>query len=83
MSALDTKSVGTGPFALESFDRTSRTVFKKFPGYWGKDEAGRQQPFLDGVWYTHNIDMSSQQAAVAAGQIDVFNFSDKAQLDAF
>lgn len=81
--ALSSKGVGTGPFSLVSTEPTSKTNFKKFNDYWGKDADGNKLPYLDGIQHIHNMDGSTQQAAFAAQQLDIIPFSDKAQLDAF
>lgn len=81
--AVETRSTGTGPFSLVSFDRNSRVIFKKFPSYWRKDDAGRQQPYLDALEVVPNMDGATQQAAFAAKQLDIQVVPDKAQLDAF
>lgn len=81
--ALATKSTSTGSFELASVERTSRTKFKRNPNYWGRDEKGRQQPYLDGIDFVHNMDMSAQRAAFAAGQNDVIQFPDRAELNGF
>lgn len=81
--ALANKSTSTGPFELVSMERTARTKFKRYAGYWGKDEKGRQLPFLDGIEIIHNMDASSQRAAFAAGQNDLHSFQDRTELNAF
>ena len=81
--ALATKTTSPGPFELVSMDRSSRTKFKKYAAYWGKDEQGRQQPFLDGIEVIHNVDISAQRAAFAAGQNDILSFPDRTELNGF
>jgi peptide/nickel transport system substrate-binding protein len=44
---LDRKPVGTGPFILKEWVSDTRMSFDKFPGYWAKDESGKQLPYLD------------------------------------
>ena len=41
--------VGTGPFAFHEWKQDNVVSFRKNPGYWRKDAAGGQLPYLDGV----------------------------------
>ncbi len=41
--------VGTGPFRFVSWQGGDRITVERYDGYWGKDSAGEQLPYLDGV----------------------------------
>ncbi len=41
--------VGTGPFQFVAWEEGQALVLKKNPGYFEKDAAGKQLPYLDGV----------------------------------
>jgi peptide/nickel transport system substrate-binding protein len=45
--AIGRQPVGTGPFALKEWVSDNRMSYDKYPGYWGRDAAGRQLPYLD------------------------------------
>ncbi|WAH35719.1 ABC transporter substrate-binding protein [Alicyclobacillus dauci] len=61
-AAFDTtKSMGTGPFILQS-NSQSQVVLVKNPNYWQKDSQGNQLPYLDKV--TININNNSQLDAL-------------------
>jgi peptide/nickel transport system substrate-binding protein len=65
-----TEMVGTGPFVLESSAAESGAVFKKNPTYWGKDDAGQQLPYLDGLKFVYTPDMAGQIEGLQGGSID-------------
>ena len=63
--------VGTGPFMLDQYVTKQRATFKKNPTYWGKDEQGRQLPYLDGLEYVMVEDNSAQNLQLQSGAIDL------------
>ena len=63
--------IGTGPFTLDQFVAKQKATFKKNPTYWGKDDAGQQLPYLDGLDYTMVEDNSAQNLQMQSGSIDV------------
>ena len=63
--------VGTGPFMLTSYVAKQKATFKKNPTYWGKDAAGTQLPYLDGLTYTMVEDNSAQNLQLQSGAVDV------------
>lgn len=81
--ALMTQGIGTGPFKLKKFDPTGKTVLVRNESWWGKDKLGKQQPYLDAIELTHNMDRSAQEAAFAAQELDIYQFASKPVLDAF
>jgi len=56
---------GTGPFQLVSRAPDSKTVFKRFAGYWGKIEGNLQQ-----VDYTPIKSDATRTAALVSGEVD-------------
>src|SRR5499427_9247109 len=57
--------IGTGPFILERYEPNVKTVFKRNPDYFLKD-----QPYVDGVEWLVLEDPSTGLAMYRTGQID-------------
>jgi peptide/nickel transport system substrate-binding protein len=57
--------IGTGPFLLERYEPNVKTVFKRNPDYFLKD-----QPYVDGVEWLALEDPSTGLAMYRTGQID-------------
>ncbi len=57
--------IGTGPFLLERYEPNVKTVFKRNPDYFLKD-----QPYVDGVEWLVLEDPSTGLAMYRTGQID-------------
>ncbi|HSE46654.1 MAG TPA: ABC transporter substrate-binding protein, partial [Gemmatimonadales bacterium] len=68
--ALLTTAVGTGPFALDSFDPSRRLSLKRNSQYWGA-----QKPLLESIVFQAIPDESSIVAALRTGQITLAEFS--------
>src|SRR5919109_782617 len=58
-------AIGTGPFLLERYEPNVKTVFKRNPAYFLKD-----QPYVDGVEWLVLEDPSTGLAMYRTGQID-------------
>jgi ABC-type transport system substrate-binding protein len=58
-------AIGTGPFFLERYEPNVKTVFKRNPDYFIKD-----QPYVDGVEWLVLEDESTGLAMYRTGQID-------------
>jgi peptide/nickel transport system substrate-binding protein len=58
-------ATGTGPFILERYEPNVKTVFKRNPAYFLKD-----QPYVDGVEWLSLEDESTGLAMYRTGQID-------------
>src|SRR5499427_1519455 len=58
-------AIGTGPFLLEHYEPNVKTVFKRNPDYFLKD-----QPYVDGVEWLAIEDDSTGLAMYRTGQID-------------
>src|SRR6266705_862128 len=59
-------AIGTGPFLLERYEPNVKTVFKRNPDYFLKD-----QPYIDGVEWLVLEDDSTALAMYRTGQLDV------------
>jgi peptide/nickel transport system substrate-binding protein len=62
-----THPVGTGPFMFESYSPQEKVVLTANPNYF------RGAPKLDGVEYRYMADVSSREAGLLAGELDVIN----------
>jgi peptide/nickel transport system substrate-binding protein len=62
--------IGTGPFQFVSWDKDTRTVYKKFPGYWQKGI-----PYLDGIIWMPILDNFTRTSALRAGETDLILFT--------
>jgi peptide/nickel transport system substrate-binding protein len=58
-------AIGTGPFLLERYEPNVKTVFKRNPAYFLKD-----QPYVDGVEWLVLTDPSTGLAMYRTGQLD-------------
>ena len=58
-------AIGTGPFVLERYEPNVKTVFKRNPAYFLKD-----QPYVDGVEWLVLTDPSAGLAMYRTGQLD-------------
>ncbi len=59
--------VGTGPFMFESYSPQEKIMLKANPDYF------RGAPKIDGVEYRYMADISSREAGLLAGELDVIN----------
>ncbi|MFZ5918408.1 MAG: ABC transporter substrate-binding protein [Chloroflexota bacterium] len=62
-----TNPVGTGPFMFEDYSPQEKVVLKANPDYF------RGKPLLDGIEYRYMADISSREAGLLAGELDVIN----------
>jgi peptide/nickel transport system substrate-binding protein len=62
---------GTGPFEFVEWKRDDHLTLKRNPGYWRKDGAGRQLPFLDQLVYRPITDLNATLAALKTGDVDM------------
>ena len=56
---------------LKEYKPKQKATFVKNPNYWGKDTAGNQLPYLDGLEYVMVEDNSAQNLQLQSGAIDV------------
>ncbi len=62
-----TNPVGTGPFMFEDYSPQEKVVLKANPDYF------RGKPKIDGIEYRYMADISSREAGLLAGELDVIN----------
>ncbi|MCU0511252.1 MAG: ABC transporter substrate-binding protein [Anaerolineae bacterium] len=62
---LDANSAGSGPYILEEWDKTVRTVLVRNPNYYG------EAPFFDRVIIANIPESAAQKIALESGEIDV------------
>ena len=63
--ALNQRSVGTGPYVLDSWTPQDRTVLVRNPNYWGS------APYFDRVVIVNIPEAATQRVALTAGNIDL------------
>jgi peptide/nickel transport system substrate-binding protein len=63
--------VGTGPFKFKSYEPGVAIELTRFDQYWGKDEQGRQLPYLDGITYHIIKNPTAMHSAFRVGQLDI------------
>lgn len=64
--------IGTGPFAIESYEPDKRVVFRRNPDYWLKDDAGNPLPYLDQIVQIIVPNLESALSKFRAGESDSY-----------
>jgi peptide/nickel transport system substrate-binding protein len=67
-------AVGTGPFRLVDYQPQARLLLTRFPGYWGRDAAGRPLPYLDGIEFRFFPDANARTLALRTGYVDFIEY---------
>jgi peptide/nickel transport system substrate-binding protein len=67
--ALKTKTIGAGPFAVESYTPNNKLVLKRYEGFWKKPG-----PSIDRLVYNLSNDIDAQVAGLQAGTNDIVSF---------
>jgi peptide/nickel transport system substrate-binding protein len=62
--------IALGPFRMEKYVEGSVVRVRRFDGYWGRNPANLQLPFLDGIDFPIMTDPSSIVAAFRTGRLD-------------
>jgi peptide/nickel transport system substrate-binding protein len=75
--------VGTGPFTLSRWNIDQDLTVTRNPNYWRLDSAGQRFPYLDSIQFRIMPDGFARGQALEAGDVDVIESSDPAQLQAF
>ena len=70
VTPVELNFIGTGPFKIEEYEKGIAVRIRRFDGYWEKDAAGQQLPYLDGVDYAIITDPSAMDAAFLVGRLD-------------
>ncbi len=68
---MRTKTVGTGPFAIETVKEGEVIIMKKNPNYWGVDVHGNKLPYLDGIKWTFIREKQSEVLEFKRGNLDM------------
>jgi peptide/nickel transport system substrate-binding protein len=63
--------VGSGPFKFDAWITDSEIRVVRNHDYWGRDEAGNQLPYLDGIVFRTMPDGSTRYTALVTGEIDI------------
>jgi peptide/nickel transport system substrate-binding protein len=63
--AIDSASVGTGPFMVSSYDLNSEVIFERNPDFWG------EAPKFDRVIWRNILEPNAQLQAVETGEADI------------
>jgi ABC-type transport system substrate-binding protein len=66
---IDELPLGTGPFILDSWERSVRVRYHRNPDYWKKD-----QPFIEKVERLYVPDAATREANVLANNVDSVGF---------
>jgi peptide/nickel transport system substrate-binding protein len=69
--AFANKPVCSGPFMVESYERGTKTVLVKNPGYWDKGSDGQPLPYLDKVELLYVPDTNARVLGLQNGDYDV------------
>lgn len=75
--------VGTGPFVFESWENDVEAVYTRNENYWGVDSEGNQLPYLDGVRVVYMAETAVTEAALEAGDIQLWLRADADSLVKF
>lgn len=65
------RSVGTGPFFIETVKEGEVVIMKKHSGYWGVDKDGNKLPYLDGIKWSFIRDKKSEILEFKSGRLDM------------
>lgn len=68
---MRSKTVGTGPFYIKAQQDDNNVILARNPNYWGKDEAGNQLPYLDGIKVTFIKDRKTELLEFSQGNVDM------------
>jgi peptide/nickel transport system substrate-binding protein len=63
--------VGTGPFEFVEWVKDDHLTVKRFAGYWEKDAAGNQLPYLDQLTFKPVTDLTQMLNGIRAGSFDM------------
>ena len=62
--------IGTGPFAIESYEPGERVVLARNPNYWLTDDEGNRLPYLDEIVHVIVADLEAELDKFLAGESD-------------
>jgi peptide/nickel transport system substrate-binding protein len=64
------KPVGAGPYRLVEWEKDQRLVLARNPGYYERDAAGKQLPYLDSIVVTFIKDGKTEFTEFQQGRLD-------------
>lgn len=64
-------AVGTGPFYIKTLRDNETVLLLRHPNYWGKDAAGNQLPYLDGIRFMFIKDEMTYLREFRDGKFDL------------
>jgi peptide/nickel transport system substrate-binding protein len=62
---IDELALGTGPYIMDSWERSVRVRYRRNPDYWKKD-----QPFIDRLEFLYVPDAATREANTLANNVD-------------
>ncbi len=68
---LRIKTVGTGPFFIETVKEGEVIIMKKNQDYWGVDENGNKLPYLDGIKWSFIKEKKTEILEFKRGNFDM------------
>lgn len=68
---MRTKTVGTGPFFIETVKEGEVIIMKKNQNYWGYDANGNRLPYLDGIKWSFIRDKKTEILEFKRGNLDM------------
>jgi peptide/nickel transport system substrate-binding protein len=65
--------VGSGPFQFVAWEEGQALIMKKHPGYFERDSAGNQLPYLDGIHISFYDSKATEFLLLRQGKLDFTN----------
>jgi peptide/nickel transport system substrate-binding protein len=81
-TSCDSVLVGTGPFRQEEWAVNERFVATRYEGYWVRDAAGEQLPYLDRIEYLPIAEGTSRVNTFESGEADIMHTVNANDIDA-
>lgn len=72
--AFAEKPIGSGPFVLQSWKRTTEMVLIRNPHFWKQGEDGKALPYLDTIRFVMIPDDATRILKLKAGEVDIAEF---------
>jgi len=74
--------IGSGAYYRSDYKPAQSWHIRRNPAYYGRDAAGNQLPYLDGIDYAILPDFTAAQAAIRVGKIDLVTIFDASAVGA-
>ena len=75
---LDIAPIGTGPFALDRYQRDSTIRFRAFDGFWGKTAQPERAPKVDNLVFSITRDPAVRFAKLRANECQIARYPNPA-----